>query len=88
MTESNCSTIMAVLLDKRTDAAPTVQEILTKHGCIISSRIGLHQVTECIEEGLIILHLCGSIEEVDKLEKELSAIHRVKVQKMKISFDD
>jgi hypothetical protein len=79
---------MAVLLDKRTDAASKVQEILTKYGCIISSRIGLHQVSKCTEEGLIILHICGSDEEVVNLEEELSAVHRVKVQKMKVSFDE
>lgn len=85
---NNCSTIMAVLIDKRTDAAPTVQEILTKYGCIISSRIGLHQTGECAEEGLIILHLCGEDEKIDKLQQELTEVYRVKVKKMEIRFDD
>lgn len=88
MAEGNCSTIMAVLLDKRTDSAQTVQEVLTEHGCIIRSRIGLHQITECTEECLIILHLCGSDQEIEKLEKDLDVIHRVKVKKMKIAFDE
>ena len=86
--KNNHHTVMAVLLDKRTDAAPNVQEILTKHGCIISSRIGLHQADECTEEGLIILHLCGSDQEISKLEEELSTVHRVKVEKMQVKFDD
>ncbi|MFW6264788.1 MAG: hypothetical protein ACOC3B_01635 [Bacillota bacterium] len=85
---NNKRTIMAILIDKRTDAAPTVQEILTKHGCIIASRIGLHQTGECAEEGLIILHLSGSQEEITNLEDELNSVHRVKVEKMVVQFDD
>lgn len=84
----NCSTVMAVLIDKRTDAAPTVQEVLTRHGCIISTRIGMHQVGECAEEGLVILHLCGSDNDIESLENDLSGIHRVQVKKMKVEFDD
>lgn len=84
----NCSTVMAVLIDKRTDAAPTVQEVLTKHGYIISTRIGLHQMGECAEEGLIILHLCGSKVDIENLENDLIDIHRVKVEKTKVEFDD
>jgi len=85
---NNCSTVMAVLIDKRTDAAPTVQEVLTKHGCIISTRIGMHQVGECSEEGLVILHLCGNEEDIENLQNDLVGIHRVKVEKMKVEFDD
>lgn len=84
----DCSTVMAILIDKRTDAAPTVQEILTKNGCIIDARIGLHHVGDYSEEGLIILNLCGSEEEITKLETELQTVHRVKAEKMKVSFDE
>lgn len=81
------STIMAVLLDKRTDAASTVQEILTRYGSIIGTRIGLHQFNDT-EEGLILLHLNGGDNEIEELERDLSELNRVKVEKMTISFDD
>ena len=65
--------IMAVMLDKRREEAPKFQEILTKHGCIIKIRLGIHEVEQvCAEEGLIILHLVGTDEEVKNLEKDLS----------------
>lgn len=83
----NYSTIMVVLLDKRTDAAPRVQEILTRYGCIIGTRIGLHQLNDCSEEGLIILHIGGNDGEVEKLAGELAGVYRVKVQQMKVGFD-
>ena len=81
-------TVMTVLLDKRTDAAPEVQEILTAFGSIISSRIGLHQAGNSNEDGLIILHLNGRHEEINKLQQKLEQIHRVKVKKMQVSFDE
>ncbi|MFW6022384.1 MAG: hypothetical protein ACOCQW_02570 [Halanaerobiaceae bacterium] len=84
----NCSTVMAILIDKRTDAAPKVQEVLTKHGCIISTRLGMHRAGECAEEGLVILHLCGTNEDIEKLENDLVGIHRVDVKKMEVAFED
>mgnify|MGYP006270950085 CR=1 FL=1 len=82
-----CSTIMAILVDKRTDAAPKVQEILTENGCIIETRLGLHEsVDQCSEEGLILLTLCGSQAEIDELQAELEDLHRVKVDIMQLSF--
>ncbi|MGM0502593.1 MAG: hypothetical protein ACQERJ_08670 [Bacillota bacterium] len=83
----DCSTIMAILIDKRTDAAPKVQKILTENGCIIATRLGLHEsLDKCSEEGLIILTLSGSQEEIDDLKSELEEVHRVKVDLMQLSF--
>lgn len=83
----SCDQIMAVLVDKRTDVAPEVQDVLTDYGCIIDSRLGLHQVKDCSDEGLIILHLCGSEEQIEELQSELEEFAGVVVNKMKISFD-
>ena len=83
-----CDMIMAVLVDKRTDVAPRVQEILTGYGCIIDTRLGLHKIQDCADEGLIVLHLCGEKAQIEELEKELKALDRVGVNKMKVSFDD
>ena len=85
----NCSTIMAVLVDKRTDAAPKVQEILTDNGCIIETRLGLHEsIDQCSEEGLILLTLSGSQAEIEDLKDQLNSIHRVEVDMMQLSFSD
>jgi len=77
-----CDTIMAVLINKRSEAAPQVQEILTKYGCIIRIRLGVHEVEACREEGLVLLQLCGKQEEIAKLEAELTQLNLVRVKKM------
>ncbi|MGG5460686.1 hypothetical protein [Clostridium sp. B9] len=73
-------TIMAIKISPRTTAAPKVQEILTRYGCIIHTRIGLHEATEntCSTSGLILLNLTPNAkDEIAKLDKELNAIEDV-----------
>jgi hypothetical protein len=78
------TTIMAVTIDPRSAHAPQVQTILTKHGCIIKTRLGLHEVNQdsCSEEGLIILHIHSDLDEIRILENELLDVDGVKVKYM------
>ncbi|MBC7342848.1 MAG: hypothetical protein H5U02_10470 [Clostridia bacterium] len=84
----DCPTIMAILVDNRREAAVKVQEILTKYGCLIRMRLGLHETDACTDNGLIILQLCGSEDEQRQLESELNALERVKAGVIKLAFDD
>ncbi|CDG01166.1 Putative uncharacterized protein [Clostridium chauvoei JF4335] len=71
---------MAIKIEPRNSAAPKVQEILTKFGCIIQTRLGLHEASKdiCSNSGLIILNLIhDEKEEISKLSKELSEINGV-----------
>lgn len=78
--------IMAVTIDPRSDHAPQVQTVLTKHGCIIKTRLGLHEVSQnsCSEVGLIILHIHSSLDEIKVLENELLDVEGVKVKYMSL----
>jgi len=81
------NTIMAILVDKRTDAAPEVQKVLTEHGCVINNRLGIHESSTCADEGMIILDITVSDDEVDQLKNELRSIEGVKVKSMKLDFE-
>jgi metal-responsive CopG/Arc/MetJ family transcriptional regulator len=78
--------VMGVSIDLRTAHAPLVQDVLTKYGCVIKTRLGLHETDEnsCSEHGILLLQLKGSDEEIQNLQKELLAIDGVKVNSMKI----
>ena len=84
----NCSIIMAILQEKRVESAAKVQDILTKYGCHIRVRLGLHDsaVNECSTSGLIILQLCGDNLVISDMENELQAIPNVKVKYMTLDF--
>lgn len=76
-----CYYIMTALVNHRSKNASKMQEILTKSGCIIKMRLGLHEAENvCSEEGLIILQLTGDKEAILKLEAELNSIDGVKAK--------
>ena len=83
-----CPTVMAILVDNRRETAAKVQELLTKYGCIIRVRLGLHETEACSDEGLIILQLCAPEVQVQQLRDELNTLGRVKAEVIKLEFDD
>ncbi len=76
--------ILGLHVTDRVKEAIDVQNVLTKFGCSIKTRLGLHEVHEdyCSTNGLIILELTGNAEEMIKLENELLKIEGLNVQKM------
>ena len=77
--------IMGIQLQQRHETATGVQNLLTKYGCFIKTRLGVHQAAEdsCSEQGLIILEFMNNAEkEANELEKELNEIKSVIVKKM------
>lgn len=81
-------TILGVLLTDRIEEATDVQEVLTKHGCNIKTRLGMHETDEahCSKKGVIILELIGEKKEREALEKALKDIKGVQVKKMFFEF--
>ena len=78
-------TIMGLQLKKRMDTAPQLQELLSEYGCIINTRLGVHQTSEdfCSENGLIILEFCENTDkQVGEFETKLKKLDGVIVKKM------
>lgn len=80
------TTIMAIAVELRNRFAPDLQEVLTKHGCIIKMRLGLHDTSKdfCSERGLILLQLSGEENEITALKEDLTAIEGVSINTMSI----
>lgn len=76
--------ILGLNITDRVKEAISVQNLLSKFGCSIKTRLGLHEVNDdfCSSNGIIILELTGSAEEMNKLENELLKIEGLEVQKM------
>jgi len=66
-------------MENRTGNAVKFQEALTKNGCSIKARLGLHEISEtaCANDGLIILQPCGKKEEIEKLVADLNKLDGV-----------
>ncbi len=77
--------IMIVKIGKRRDQSPAVLETLSKFGCSIKVRLGLHETENvCSEEGVLILQLSGDKEEINKLEEALNNMESVSAKMVNI----
>ncbi len=73
--------IMIVKIGQRRKKSPEVQEVLSKYGCSIKTRLGLHEAGEvCSEEGVLVLQLTGDRSEMLALEGALNKLESVKAK--------
>lgn len=66
------SAIIGISIDNRTNDSIKLQEILTKYGCLIKTRIGLHDMGEykCLNYGIVLIEVVDKINEIyDELSK-------------------
>ena len=79
--------VVLISVQKRKDIALKVQEVFTKYGCSIKTRLGLHDscADSCAPDALIFLELVsGQNEDNLKLLKELEKIENIKVKFVEI----
>ena len=78
------TTIIGIKISNRLERAVSVQEIMTKYGCIIKTRIGLHEEIngQCSPRGLILLEIINDEESI-KIANELCDIEEIEIQQMK-----
>lgn len=71
--------IIGVRMDNRIDNAVKFQEVLTKNGCMIKTRLGLHDISndDCANDGIIVLQPYGSKEDVEALVNELNSLEGI-----------
>ncbi len=74
--------IMAVIVDNRSKCAPKVQEILTRYGEGIISRLGIHETEQ--NNGIISLNINKGDEFVRDLTDELMQLEGVQVKTLKV----
>jgi len=76
--------ILGIKLENRTETAVELQDILTKYGCGIRSRIGLHdnEAGEIDDHGIVLLELTGDLNEQQNLENALKNLEGIQLQKM------
>ena len=83
----SCYFLIGIRMDNRVGNAARLQETLTKNGCNIRTRLGLHDVSEdvCANDGLIVLQPCGEKAQIERLVKELNALAGVTAKLMDLN---
>ena len=74
--------LVLIKIGSRTKSASEVQEILTKYGCNITVRLGLHEASDdnCSNDGLIILKVKSVPQTIIDMTDELKKIEAVEVK--------
>jgi hypothetical protein len=75
-------TIFGVHINQRVENVPAVQAVLTKYGCNIRTRLGIHDAdsTSCSPSGLLLVDVFGA--ETEDFYRELQQQRGVDVQRM------
>jgi hypothetical protein len=81
-------TLLVILMRMRRAQAVKVQKALTDSGCIIKTRLGIHDgvLDKCSDTGLVILELVGPKADKSRLDKNLRKIPGVKTKLVEISL--
>ncbi len=81
--------VMLIYLRNRQDTAEKIQKILTAWGCLIKTRLGIHDdvLDNCTDTGLIFLELVGDKEKHKELEHKLNLLKDVDARLVELSLD-
>ncbi|MEM1988306.1 MAG: hypothetical protein QXS41_00480 [Candidatus Woesearchaeota archaeon] len=79
--------IIGLVLKNRKENAIKLQEILSKYGEIIKTRLGIHETKEEKDHGLIILHIEGKEKEIKKLIEELNSLKEINAKLLTLEID-
>ncbi|MBQ2871323.1 hypothetical protein IJE86_06450 [bacterium] len=76
-------TIIGIKLTNRTETSTQFQNLLSEYGCIIRTRIGLHDIEngKCSTNGIILLEVIND-ELVPKFQKDLCSVDGIELQQM------
>ena len=80
------TTIIGIKINNRLENAISVQEILTKYGCLIKTRLGLHEENngKCSPTGLILLEIIDDKAAIN-IANELCDIDEIEIQQMRFN---
>lgn len=72
--------IIGISVDNRREESQKLQEILTKYGCYIKTRIGLHDMGEykCLNYGIVLIEV---IDKINEIYDELSRYWTIQIMK-------
>lgn len=72
--------IIGISVDNRQEDSQKLQEILTKYGCYIKTRIGLHDMGEykCLNYGIVLIEV---IDKINEIYDELSRYWTIQIMK-------
>ena len=83
---NNCCYIVGIRVNHRVANAVGLQEYLTRYGCNIKLRVGLHETNEkfCADDGVIMLQLCGEKDALEAMVAGLNAMEGITARMLEL----
>lgn len=80
--------IVAIIVDHRNETAVNVQKVLTGWGCMIKTRLGLHEgvLDDCTQTGLIILEMIGEAEKIDEFVRKINVLKGASAERLTLEL--
>jgi hypothetical protein len=80
--------VLLILIGLRKESAVKVQQVLTAWGCIIKTRLGIHDgvLKDCSNKGLLLLELTGTAVQKKELARKVSVIPGVSSKLINLSL--
>jgi hypothetical protein len=75
-------TVLLVSLNDRKQTAVTFQKILTDWGCMVKTRLGIHDgvLNKCSNSGLVILDIVGQKKKLTEMTRKLNLVKGIKAK--------
>ncbi len=81
--------VVAVMVDQRNETALNVQKILTGWGCMIRTRLGLHEgvLDNCTQTGLLILEMVGDSDKIEEFVRKVNLVKGAKAKRLTLELE-
>ena len=82
--------LILILVGKRKDSALKVQQILTEWGCMIKTRLGVHDgvLEDCSDFGLMVLEVVGDKNNIEEVARKLNLLPGVEAKYVSLSLSE
>ena len=80
--------IVAIIIDHRNESALNVQKVLTGWGCMIKTRLGLHEgvLDNCTQSGLIILDMVGENDKIAEFVRKINLVKGAQAKRLTLEL--
>jgi hypothetical protein len=87
--EMNKRNVVAMLISTRSETAVNVQKILTGWGCMIKTRLGIHDgvLDECTQTGLVLLEMVGEDDKIEEFLRKLNLVKGVNAKRITLELE-
>lgn len=80
--------VVVMVIGTRSEAAVNVQKILTGWGCMIKTRLGIHDgvLDHCSQTGLVLLEMVGTDAKLDEFVHKLNLLKGVTAKRVTLEL--